>query len=56
MHTVSDTGRFSDAETAAGVLSLSVTVEQNGQTVDRCKTAALHWIAHRQDAVVSPGG
>ena len=56
VHTVSDTGRFSDAQTAAGVLSLSVTVKQNGQTVDRCKTAALHWIAHRQDATVSPSG
>ena len=57
VHTVSDTGRFSNAQTAAGVLNLSVTVKQNGQTVDRCTTGALHWIAHRQDAaVVSPGG
>ena len=50
VHTVNDTGRFRDAHTAAGLLNLSVTVKQNGQTVDHCTTGALHWIAHRQGA------
>lgn len=48
VHTISDTGHFVGAHTATGLLSLAVTVKQNGQTADHCATGALHWIAHRQ--------
>jgi hypothetical protein len=49
VHTITDTGSFRDSQTAVGVLSLSVTVTQNGRTIDHCTTGVLHWIAHRQD-------
>jgi hypothetical protein len=48
VHAIRDTGRFLDSSTAAGVLSLSVAVTRSGQTVDRCATGTVRWIARRQ--------
>ena len=53
VHTIADTGRFLNSRVAAGVWSLSASVEQNGQTVDRCSTGTVRWTA-RWNGVAGP--
>jgi hypothetical protein len=55
VHPISDTGHFADSHTADGLLSLSVTVERDGRAIDRCKTGAVRWVAHRQGTAHTRG-
>jgi hypothetical protein len=45
VHVIEDTGHFTSPTRAAGVLSLSVVLDENGRRIDTCKTGAIHWIA-----------
>lgn len=48
VHAISDTGHFADSHTANGLLSLSMTVDRDGQAIDHCTTGAIRWVARRR--------
>ncbi len=45
VHVIADTGHFTSPARAAGVFSLSVVLDENGQEIDTCNTGTIHWTA-----------